>query len=150
MKRILSIAAIVGAIVLIGTAYGMIAGSPNQASADEATVTVEQPEAAEENQPNEQTQSSSTSSQTSGGLTPTNISASEAINIAEKAYSGTATEMDRDVDDGQIHYDIEIVINQDQSRDVIVDANTGKITVDQDDDDYDDDHDDFDDEDDED
>jgi uncharacterized membrane protein YkoI len=132
MKRILSIAAIVGAILLIGTAYGMIAGSPSQASADEAVVTAEQPSAKAENQPNDQTASNEAANQKSSGLTPTKVSAAEAIALAEKAYSGTATEMDRDIDNGIVHYDIEIVSAQNQSKDVIVDATTGKVTFEQD------------------
>jgi uncharacterized membrane protein YkoI len=132
MKRILSIAAIVGAILLIGTAYGMIAASPSQASADEAVVTAEQPSAKAENQPNDHTASNEAANQKSSGLTPTKVSAAEAIALAEKAYSSTATEMDRDIDNGIVHYDIEIVSAQNQSKDVIVDATTGKVTFEQD------------------
>lgn len=112
-------------------------GSPSQASTDEAVVTAEQPAAEAENQSNDQTASNEAANQNSSGLTPAKVSAAEAIALAEKAYSGTDTEMDRNVDNSIVHCDIEIVTAQNQSKGVVVDATTGKVTIEQEDDDHD-------------
>ncbi|RYM06900.1 hypothetical protein EWH99_01510 [Sporolactobacillus sp. THM7-7] len=148
MKRMIT--GIVFVLILMGATIGVMASEPDDSASEAAespksgstqeayvATTKEAVVQAGESEKNRDDSSTANNGPAVGNSenNRVRISADEAAALALKKVPGTVTEFDKDEDDGRIYYDMEIVTKEKKEKDVVVDADSGKVYVENDHDD---------------